>query len=356
MNIRVYDQQFALVFLLDEFEEMLISENLFSTSTLTLKILFDSDAAYYLQKGFYLQVNESWYIIAYISQNFESIQVQAYSPHYILAGEITKPPEGQDYLSKYGTVDIVCKYLINQSVKHVPIETAANQYLGPSISIQSTYKNLADEITTICSSNNTGIKYTVDKHSKKFVFDTWRPRKTAFKFGPSFDNIKGYEYVISGIDTVTTVYVGGQGEGKDREIIVVGEEASGIDRREAFVDARDVKQGQTSMLQQRGQNEIFPDSISIKAEIDSNSNLRYSQDYRLGDYVHVFVPIKALTIRDGMYIPKDGYCTEYQLITNIQRHYFGGQEDISCTFGVPPEGQNTKIKKQKQQIAQLNTR
>lgn len=356
MNIKVFDADFDYIYTIDEFIELLVDENFSSTSSVTIKLRYESDDAHYLQLGLYLQVNDDWYIITKVTQNYEFVQAQAFSPHFILAGGITKPMDGQDYWGGSGPLDAVCKIMLRQAEQMGIFYTSPVRFVPPVVSIQATYKNIADEISELCSSNGSGIKYIPDTVNKQFEFDTVPARETDYKFGPQYDNVKSYEYTVSSVDTVTTAYVGGQGEGKDREIVIVGNETTGVARREIFVDARDVEPGKTALLEQRGKNQLKPDAISIKAEIDTNANLRYGQDYRLGDYATIYVPVKSIAKVDGKYEKRDGYCVTYQLLTNVKRHYFNGLEEIYCTFGYPPEGQANQIKKQQRQIAQLNTR
>src|SRR5699024_7298640 len=58
-------------------------------------------------------------------------------------------------------------------------------------------------------------------------------------FSPEYESIESQSFIDNDIDLRNVGYVGGQGEGEERKIVVVGDN-SGWDRIETFVDARDV--------------------------------------------------------------------------------------------------------------------
>ncbi|WP_081834456.1 hypothetical protein [Geomicrobium sp. JCM 19039] len=96
------------------------------------------------------------------------------------------------------------------------------------------------------------------------------------------------------------VYVAGQGDGAERRIVVVGD---GLDRRESFVDARDVEEeiedeetGEMvsrpvkdidEELRQRGEEALAEKARkqSFTCQIIDGSPFKYEVDYDLGDIV-----------------------------------------------------------------------
>ena len=83
------------------------------------------------------------------------------------------------------------------------------------------------------------------------------------------------------LDTFSAI-TAGQGEGADRKIVVVGDEAEGVDRYELFVDARDLED--ESQLPDRGKV-----SLAEYASVDSYSSTvdasQYQTKWDLGDIV-----------------------------------------------------------------------
>lgn len=89
------------------------------------------------------------------------------------------------------------------------------------------------------------------------------------------------------IDYGNYAIVAGQGEGVNREILMMGSEASGFDKSVIFVDARD-EEGATD-LPARGAAKLKEHEriTSIEAEILTSGPFEYQKDWDLGDIVTV---------------------------------------------------------------------
>jgi len=96
------------------------------------------------------------------------------------------------------------------------------------------------------------------------------------------------EQVESLIDSRNIAIVAGQGELAARDIAIRGT-ATGLQRREAFVDARDIEVGETTLLQQRGDAFLAATTPtkSIEATPRQFGPFQYTRDFHLGDYVTV---------------------------------------------------------------------
>lgn len=102
-----------------------------------------------------------------------------------------------------------------------------------------------DEITAL---SDVGWRFSVSASDKKFAFDTFLTTNRTYSqnnvspviFSPEFKTIQKMEYTENSLDYKTTAIVAGQGEGTDRIVTTVNDEAEGFDRIEMFVDARDI--------------------------------------------------------------------------------------------------------------------
>ena len=115
-------------------------------------------------------------------------------------------------------------------------------------------------------------------------------------FSRQFENVLSSEYLIDKKDYKNVALIAGQGEGEDRLTATVGV-ATGLNRHELFVDARDIGPGTTEdpideptqllMLAQRGNEKLAESKASevYTAGADPHGNLKYKEDYALGDIV-----------------------------------------------------------------------
>ena len=117
-------------------------------------------------------------------------------------------------------------------------------------------------------------------------------------FSRDYDNLYEQEYTDSDNDLRTTVIVAGEGEGAERTVVEVESQHIGINRRELFVDARDLQKEvdnvvmtdteYINLLAQRGNEKLseYKELQTFEGKIITN-NYVYKQDYNLGDTVTV---------------------------------------------------------------------
>ena len=171
-------------------------------------------------------------------------------------------------------------------------------------------------------------------------------------FDLKYKNIAEYTYTEDATVEQTTVYVGGQGEGVDREIIVTGNDADGVERTEVFVDARDVEQGDTAKLTERATQATIPAAQTVSATAVADANLVYGVDYNLGDIVTTNVPVKRYVKSSDYYDPVTETIQVNQRITEVTITRENGAEHIDLTFGDQPITQS-QIQRLRAEIAQL---
>lgn len=236
------------------------------------------------------------------------------------------------------------------------LTVAPNQQRGSIIEWQTRWGKLSDEITEISELTGVGWNVALDYVNKRWVFDVAEGRDlTATQsvnppviFAPQFDSLKTLEYVASDINYRSVAYVAGQGEGVERRVVIVGE-ATGMNRYELFVDARDIAETETvddvetpiplaeieASLTARGQQKLaeFSNESYLSAQILTQSPFKYEVDYDLGDIVTVK--------NDDWGIGMDARITE---ITEI--YEAGKPAQIEATFGIGRPTVYDKIRKE----------
>jgi len=218
-----------------------------------------------------------------------------------LGRRITIPPTGraQDYKNDY--VENIMKHYVEANCVN-PADTkrkidrlriAPVESRGIKTQYQTRFKNLAEELEKLSLISGLGWDVYLDLKNKEFVFDVFEGRDlTAAQsvlppaiFSVDYDNISSQKLIESAMGYKNTGYVGGQGEGIDRTIQVVGEDAQGLERYEVFIDARDIED--SGDLSERGLQKLeeLKEVMTFDNEILTQSNLVYEEDYNLGDLV-----------------------------------------------------------------------
>ena len=146
-----------------------------------------------------------------------------------------------------------------------------------------------------------GWEITYDPASGDFVFDVTDgvDRSASVFFDFAFETLERWEELDSVIDAKTVAVVAGQGEGSARDLVArwSGSEPTGFDRREAFLDARDVELGETTVLAQRGDAFLAATGAetSLEADVHQYGGFRYREHWDVGDVVTVRNAERALS-------------------------------------------------------------
>lgn len=211
-----------------------------------------------------------------------------------------------------GNVETMIRKLVTENAIS-PANTARiipNLILGDTIGLTSnilaqyTGDNLGDTISAICQTYRIGYDVKLDINNKKFVFvlfegadrtssQSVNPRVI---FSDSFDNLLTSDYKYNSDNYRNVALVAGEGEGTARKTATTGS-ASGFERYELFVDARDVSSnnGEISLadynklLLERGSQKLAETVINenITGEVEARINYKLGVDFFLGDTVEV---------------------------------------------------------------------
>lgn len=317
----------------------------------------------------------------------------------VTGDRITLPPSHTSHDNKFAPAESVMKHYVNGNVVN-PVDSkrkihqmllAPDLSRGPQVNWQSRFKNLTEELAEMSLVSGIGWGARVDYDLRKWIFDVSEGRDLTVNqevhspviFSPQFDNIKNMQYVESDLNFKNMAYIAGQGEGVARRVVELGQ-ASGLARKELFVDARDVSEetdieGQDPIprplqeiitdLINRGEQKLaemmqeifleaqimtpvktvdikkethfltqFQIAESVKVTEEFASSFVYEQDYDLGDIA---------TIQN-----KDWGVTLDARITGIKEIYEPGGFQLEATFG---NSRPTLITKIKQELSGLKT-
>ena len=220
-----------------------------------------------------------------------------------------------------GTVDKVLENLLLQQTNNSPdkkrhfpnlvIDTSTKDGFS-NIEHNSLYKSLYEDFEEICMTEQCGYKIIFDPHVKQFIFKVYKGNdlSSSVLFSIDFDNLKNQTYTDSINNYYNVAVVAGQGEDADRDKIVVNDEDySGFERREIFIDARDIEQDKKKGTDEEGNEIDIPikngenaiklltnrgyEKLAEVAPIHSfdaqliENNYKYKIDFDLGDLVTV---------------------------------------------------------------------
>lgn len=237
-----------------------------------------------------------------------------------------------------GKVEVAMRKMLTDAVPIPLVELGELNGFEETIEFQATYRNLLTMEEKLSKGANIGFRFRPDFTKKKIYFETYKgldksrsQRDRAFvEFSDMFDNLNSVENRQNDQLLKNVGYVGGEGEGSARTYIIVGDDSlTGLERREVFIDAKDISSDDITQaeylaaLRTRGlekmEEHVFSNSYEC-ATIPSG-NFKYKKDYDLGDIV---------TIKKS-----DWGLNTTQRITEIQEVYEHGSATIVPIFGSP---------------------
>lgn len=333
MDIHVLNKDLEFIGSFDDFEALFIIRRFHTSGEFELVLYANETYRDYFKMGNILVFGDKK---AYIIDFFEltepeetnevmSWEVKGVSLENILSKRIIIPPEGKTHEKFSGTgEETIKKFIANSMVKPVNsgriypnFIVAENKDRGTKIEWKSRYGNLLSEVSDIAANCGLGIKVNVDMDNFNLIFDVETGQDLSIEndnvsnviFSTDYDNILSFVYMESEIDYKNVAYVAGQGEGIERELVIVGT-ATGADRHEMFVDARDLSE----KLEKRGEEKLAEvnNIQSFTCKINPDGSFKYEDDWNLGDIVTIqnnylgielnirITEIQEIHSRDGM--------------------------------------------------------
>lgn len=224
-----------------------------------------------------------------------------------------------------------------------------------TISKQVSYKNLLTTLEETSKTYNLGFRVLMFPKLKELKFDVYKGSDRSFGnakgntpviFERKRKNLSEQQYTYSKTNYKNCALVGGQGEGTERKFTTINNEFTGLDRRELFIDAKDVSNKKTvetgeidengnkvteeqdmtwseyrPLLLQKGNDGLNECTIieTFEGKITSAGSNKFNHTFFLGDIV---------TVQDKSWNER---CNTR--ITSVEEVYEGGTREIRPVFG-----------------------
>lgn len=306
--LRVIDTEFSLLAEIDNYSSLQWKRRWHQPGEFELHLSASIQGAEQLQKGNLVLIREEAGIIlhreiALQEDGTEQLIVTGRGLASILGRRITVPPTGQAYDRLTAATETVMKrYVRNNCTDPEAAERtidlltiAPDQERGGSLTYQTRYKQLDEELQKLSNTSGLGWDVRLDMAAQLWEFDVQEGRDlTAGQtvlppviFSVDFDAVRSQTYTDSDVGYRNQAYVGGQGEGANRAVVEVGDSRVGLERIETFVDARDLED--ETDLPERGQQKLLEMQrlTSFETEIMPRGPYVYREDWDLGDVVTV---------------------------------------------------------------------
>lgn len=165
----------------------------------------------------------------------------------VVWGQVTLSGSLQDAIEKLLNDCIISPSNTNRKIPNFIFKKSTDPRItAMTLEAQYTGDNLYEVIQKLCEERGLGFKITLNTNNQ-FVFELYIGTDRSYDqtavpyvvFSPRFDNVISSNYMESRSSLKNVALVGGEGEGSARRYTAVGN-LSGLNRRELFVDARDI--------------------------------------------------------------------------------------------------------------------
>lgn len=312
MNINVLNKNFETIAIVDVYTSLMWCKRYYDVGALDLQIEATNDNLQIFQKQFYITRNDddNIYRIEGIeldtNENGENVLIiGAIDCKAILNQRIT----WSQIFSRNVTAEAFIQNILNECIINPSdpdrrisnFRTDIPTLTTETTTRQSTYDDVGEKIAELCRENQLGSRISLDEDNN-FVFGLYKGVDRSMSqstyprviFTPTRENLFSTKYIFNSSEYKNVALVGGEGEGEDRKTRPIGT-ASGLDRREMFIDAGGVSQPEGGDLVDyyhaliaEGKQKLAEKANveSFEGEIDSTAYV-YKRDYNLGDIVTV---------------------------------------------------------------------
>ncbi|TQR26970.1 hypothetical protein C7Y47_23920 [Lysinibacillus sphaericus] len=320
VDLYVFDLNFNTLGEISEYKRLILQRNYYKFSMLTLIVPGTPEMIELLKMDNIIttQSNPNYgYIIQhfdYIDENGSEIEVVAYSLNFMTSWRVIE--RQQRYAGN--VEDIIKSFISSNAINTVSNRVIPNLRLASNTGIKivddstKTGGPVSEHCFALCQKHEMSFDVFMNHKDKKYDVYTWQGEDHSITqsvlphviFSKEFDNVIKQNYVNSNIETKTTAIVAGEGEGVDRKTITVNDNLSGFNRRELYVDARDLQSSYLDddnnnvtltpeqyqeTLQSRGIEKLaeYQEIETYESEIDMFAQFEYGVDYKLGDVVSI---------------------------------------------------------------------
>lgn len=317
-NIYVLNREKTVIGVIDNAESIIWTSRYFETGDFEIYITATDKNIDLLRTGYYLTRKDNTMVglienidLVTNIENGDYLTVTGRDASCILGRRIVWDQTNLTGNVATGINRLIDRNLINSAIseRNIPgfkIAAVDTTVFTEKMDTQLTGDNLLDSIILLCKKYNYGFNVSLDEN-KNFVFSLYIGTDRSYGqtstnknpyviFCPNFDNFISSEYTYKIDNYKNVALIAGEGDGNARKKQTIGN-ASGIDRYELFVDAKDVSSNDGEidetnynlLLRERGFEKLAETGVveTFNGQVDSTRTYRLGIDYFLGDIVTV---------------------------------------------------------------------
>lgn len=290
--------------IIDVFVSLIENENFYKENDFSLVLPYKYDYVKTLSPDKSLFINRTFYYMDSIHSSDSNLIITGKSLAYKANDRIINANWNRSGPVERIAYDMFNQFVVNGThpIKYLKMGSIPN-FNTESIRYQNSYGEILKKFSELCETHGFGFReVAVHQNYPNARIDIVQGEDVSdvVEFSAKFENIIGEEYENSNFDEKNVGIVLGEGEGAEREKVIVNNHIMGLERKELYVDARDLQKETDEgtytaaeyreLLRERGRQKLAERSniLNLETSIDTRSDLfKLGKDYDLGDIVSV---------------------------------------------------------------------
>lgn len=299
MEIKIFDSQLNYLGVIDNINSFTYVSKYNNIGTFKIKGLLTNQSKELLKIGNYIYYQGRSGFIHSIEIDIDGNEKSIITNGYSLLGLLERRIIWSKINFNGNIIDFIEKVInencINVSeARKIPfLSIEKNTSIVQQMEKQVSYQNLLLTIIEVVQLYDYGIKIDFDINNKSFIFSVYDGEnrvagtENPVIFNREFENIISEVYINSRKQYANVALVSGQ----DETLVTIGNDYSGLNRYEVFIEATDLLKGKLSesefeaQLKQKGNESLA--QYSIIESFEGIVNTVAISDYKLGDKVSI---------------------------------------------------------------------
>lgn len=305
MEFTILDSSFRPVKVIDTFNSLIWTKRYFTCGDFELYIPADRELLQYIptdpRTNFYLSRSDddSVMVIEHLgidtdAENGDFFTVRGRSLESILERRIISSPET---IHESDVIQAI-KGIVSWYAMTFPNFSVDDSLTYPcEFNAQFSYNTLLDFVSSICTRYGIGFKITLS--GANMILSFYLGAEVNVIFSPEYDNLISSKYRFDAANFANAAHVRGEGEGTGRIGLnfYMDPQASGLETRIIYVDARDISSNNGeiigndyyALLRERAFEKLAEHEVTetFEAEVNPERPFAYKRDWNLGDIVTV---------------------------------------------------------------------
>lgn len=342
LNLYKYENnEFKRIAVIDDYNEISFSRKMYEAGEFTVTINQNIPNAKLFEIGTFVQFGSDKYDIGEINnittpigaegKGSQNLVITGHDLRYLFKRRVIKNCNANGKWEMTAKGEIVMRSLIKdqcginaESKRRLPIANTiptSENAIGKEFSISESFSNLYDVLVTIAMQSEAGWRIKFENGTMTLEFYEGSDLSSSVFFSTEFDSLQDGEFNETTDAYSNTVYIGGKGQGDQRDIYE-GEDGNpeGMDRFESWddqsslTDEVEYANEALSMLAQYG------DITTVQGTALAKNPYVYKENYNVGDIIKISFSGKSARTR----------------VLSVTEHWSGrGQYAIDFEFGKP---------------------